>query len=231
MDNKTPVNMLIRSKQFKKQIADYFDVNQPSTLSVEQFGRGFSKIVWKISSPDLPRDFLVKEIRFLASLESPSFDDAREIKETNASLVPEQAFYELETIMKIARSPGLRDQFSKNIGIFASLHPRNDNDMGEIIGIDKAKRNIDAEQDVSLFIVEEIIKGQRPTEEQEMQAKAMRRQGMKTNPRIWLTVDTDPCDFLVRDDGSFGFFDVGHFGHSRAEEKMFERFTSNNHHR
>ncbi len=226
MENDAPVKTLIASKQFRKKLGAYFGCEHIKSLECEEFSRGFCKVVWKITSPELPRSFLVKEIRFKDTM-AP--EDSEDKNQTHGS---EEAFYELDTIRAIQRAPALKNQFSHTIGLFAVKHPVLDSYTGDVeleggeIRLESAKKLLkDEGRGVSLFIVEEIVKGRKPSEDEIIKAKRIRAEGMKTNPRIWLTVDCGADDFLVRDDGSITFFDVGNICDlTNKEEIMLQRF-------
>ncbi len=50
---------------------------------------------------------------------------------------------------------------------------------------------------------------------------------MTTNPRVWLTVDIDNDDIIVREDGRMTFIDVGNFKEfTPAEKQLYEKLSS-----
>lgn len=222
MKHDAPVKALIGSDNFRKKVGDFFGVTLTAPLEFKAYESGNSKVVWQISSPELPHSFILKEISFLDETVDHPCEEV-----TNHSLSPKQAFFELETIRKIKQSAEFSSYFPKNIGLFATSHPTNSSDAKRV-GIVLAQEMLKKEKGASLFIAEEFIQGRAPSEKERERAIEIRQEGLKKNKRIWLTVDTHRNDVRITDDGRYIFLDVGNFelANKRDQQRLDEMLAT-----
>ena len=189
---------------------------------LEALKEGLLKNVYKIQAPD-GTELALKEIRF-GGTGTEDYGDSMNI---------EEALYELNTIKKIATSPTEKPYFPKHVAAMAYLHPAYDPytgecvEQGEVINLARASSEIEDGRGVSFFIVEEFVQGRFAEPADIERAKAMREEGMRRSPRIWLTADTDENDVMVCPDGALKFVDVGNFNAlSRDEMRMLDDFMA-----
>jgi hypothetical protein len=220
-----PIDHLLVSDRLKKILESHFNVSDIQELHAAPLKAGMCKQVWKVSSPQLPHEFIVKEIRLLGK------SHPHQLKETNHTLSVSEALYEVETIRAINKNNSLKDNFPANIGFLVFKHPEYNEDNqdrikrnGVVVPLKQAESYLTSGGDGSVFIIEEVAHGRAPNGEEVQQAHEMRMEGIRKDPRIWLTVDTAGDDFFVKDDGSFIFYDCGHFGNTLPEEITLKNY-------
>lgn len=119
------------------------------------------------------------------------------------------ALLEFKVIGEIARQPEkTRKHFPKNIGLFAL--ERNTGESRDIESLhNNGSKSLFNGNACNFFIVEEYIEGEKPMAKHLKAAQKMRLEGMKQNPGIWLTIETDRDDIKVRGKNDIVFLDAG----------------------
>lgn len=218
------LNALLASKAFADKILDQF----PGIAMVvpdKPTAEGMSKVVWKIEDANgrYPA-FAVKEIRFLDK-QDKSFN----VLDANHIMYITECLYELGAIQKLKTDKQYekyQQYFPQNFGMMAVVESPEDQSKIKVAsgiqyGLLNERYN---DSNKSLIIIEEWINGVKPTETDIDNAEKLKQQMLtqRNSKRIWLTVDVDFPDILMRGDQPV-FIDMGDFKELSKPNEMYVR--------